>query len=350
MKLYDIYIKRFVSLYLIFLISFISYNSVGQASISLKIDSTDVLIGDKIKAHIAVKNASPKMTLDWKNLMNIVNQDYLSDTTRFEKIADVAILDYGQWQSTDDDSKFTIPSNEISNGVAQNTISFAIYNEGTFHIQPPKIITDTIQITTSPSQIIRVHLPKTIENAADTIQINPIKDIIKTKPNFSDYLPYILGILAAITLGLLIWYFIRKRRKISTNQQEILIETIATPPYEQALQSLQELEQKRLWQNGQVKAYQTELTDIIRKYIEGNFGVKAQEMTTIDILDALDPSVFDTNIKSTLSDILNMADMVKFAKAAPESNVHHMFMQSAYQWVKDTNARIVPSQKDILEP
>lgn len=319
----------------------------GQTSVALQLDSTNVLIGDKITANITIKNPSPNMVLDWGNLFSLSNQEYSNDTIKFEKHADLSLLDSGQWQASDDGRKFTITQSDIANNTAQNTIIFAIYNEGTFSIDPPKITGDSIQNITSPSQTVQVHLPKTIANATDTIQINPIKDIIKTKANFSDYLPYILGFIGALALAFLVWYLVRKENKKDLQIQDIKLDEPIISAYDLAMQSLQVLENKQLWQNGQIKAYQTELTDIIRKYIEGNFGIQAQEMTTTDLLDALDPKVFDTSLKSTLSDILNVADLVKFAKATPDSNVHQTFLNTAFQWVRDTNDRLISPPKEI---
>ena len=51
------------------------------------------------------------------------------------------------------------------------------------------------------------------------------------------------------------------------------------------MNGLEKLKGEKLWQAGKVKDYYTELTDIVRIYIEERYGVQAIEMTTEEILD-----------------------------------------------------------------
>src|SRR5690606_8174161 len=87
------------------------------------------------------------------------------------------------------------------------------------------------------------------------------------------------------------------------------------PPHELALEQLALLSAQKLWQNGKTKAYYSELTNILREYIEARFGVTAMEQTTEEIIMAMKrlPD-FDTEKINAIRRVLFLADLVKFAK------------------------------------
>lgn len=97
----------------------------------------------------------------------------------------------------------------------------------------------------------------------------------------------------------------------------------ALPPYDEAIYKLNELDEKLLWQNNKVKEYYSELTEIVRGYIERELKVPALEKTTDEIIETLK----DFNEAETISTsketidklkaLLQEADLVKFAKSKP---------------------------------
>lgn len=89
-------------------------------------------------------------------------------------------------------------------------------------------------------------------------------------------------------------------------------------PWEDALSSLEALQQKRLWQSGKLKEFYTELTEIIRIYLSKQHGIEAMEMITSEILEAYSKAGLNNECKSKLAEVLNRADWVKFAKGIPE--------------------------------
>jgi hypothetical protein len=158
--------------------------------------------------------------------------------------------------------------------------------------------------------------------ATDTTKIKkyPIKSIKKEPYVFDDFKIYIYLLIAAlIIIGFWIYYFVIRKRKIDEDEPTYK----ALPPYEEAIYKLNELDEKLLWQNNKVKEYYSELTDIVRGYIERELKVPALEKTSDEIIDMLkdfhDASAITTN-KTTiqkLKDLLREADLVKFAKSKP---------------------------------
>lgn len=127
-------------------------------------------------------------------------------------------------------------------------------------------------------------------------------------------------------------YFKRNKPLISTPQAPKL------PADEQALKDLEALRLKQLWQQGKVKEYHTELTDTLRQYLEGAFGIQSTEMTTDQTLEAFHSCPYHSGeTESMLGQILQTADMVKFAKSEPAPYQHDLAMKQAVDFVTQTS-------------
>jgi hypothetical protein len=170
----------------------------------------------------------------------------------------------------------------------------------------------------------------------DTTQaIKPIAGPLRVPISFREILPWILiGLAAALVIAGVIWY-IRKQRK----KEPILSlrPRVVIPPHEQALRDMEALRLKKLWQSGKVKEYHSELTEILRRYIETGFRVPALEQTTAEILDGL---VHDTGIPrqalDRLGNLLLLADLVKFAKVQPLAAENEKSFTDGVEFVNET--------------
>lgn len=116
-------------------------------------------------------------------------------------------------------------------------------------------------------------------------------------------------------------------------------------PFEEAMQRLDSLKERQLWQSGQEKAYYTELTDILRNYIFRRFGVNAVEMTSGEIISALRKVEEAREMNEKLNSILQLADFVKFAKVRPLSDENEASFQRTVQYVENTKP-VEPAPED----
>ena len=160
----------------------------------------------------------------------------------------------------------------------------------------------------------------TVEVDTTKIKKFPIKSIKKEPLVFDDFKIYIyLGLLILAIIGFWIYYFVIRKRK----QKEEDPTYRALPPYEEAMYKLNQLDKKLLWQNNKVKEFYSELTDIIRTYVERELKVPALEKTSDEILQTLEDftsaDTIDTDRETVdkLRAILREADLVKFAKSKP---------------------------------
>jgi hypothetical protein len=178
----------------------------------------------------------------------------------------------------------------------------------------------------------------------DTILIAPIKSIIEEPVGIEDFFWIAIAILALGLITLAILYFIK--RKPAEKEIVTTTSTVIVPPHELALQQLKALEHRQLWQTGEVKAYHSELTRIIRVYLENRYSIQALEMTTEQILTQLNKLDFDADWNERLREMLQAADLVKFAKAEPPSEFHERMMTYAVSFVEATK-KVTEIEKNV---
>ncbi len=109
------------------------------------------------------------------------------------------------------------------------------------------------------------------------------------------------------------------------------------PPHILALEALKKLENEKLWQNGQVKKYYIELTNIIRLYIERTTKVAALEMTSDEIYIAMSNVRFGEEQVSKLKYIFQLGDLAKFAKQEPLAQENATALQSAVLFIQEAH-------------
>jgi hypothetical protein len=318
---------------------FISVHAQVVSSVNTEADS--VTIGDPIIITLKIKlplDARLK-SLDFSVYKRVKNENYALDTTTMEPIGDVEILDFGQWKHAE--SEEMVPSEKIKiateNGqqVIQNQFRIAIYNPGLYFLPAPVASVEakdtTMIIGQSPK--VTVVLPSTMMNR-DTLALNPIRDIVREEANISDYLTYVYIILGLALMAAVAYYFYRLKKQ----KQRIPVEEkpVIVPPHIKALEALRLLENEQVWQKGMIKEYQSRLTDIIRTYLEDRYQISAMEMTSFEIQESLEKVNFERKYNDDLTYILQIADLVKFAKATPEGSIHADFMAKAVAFVENT--------------
>jgi hypothetical protein len=317
---------------------------VGQATISVSLSRDTAAIGDQLDVFYKIKVPAEArvVDLDFSPLDSIKNLVYSEDNEALDKVLD--------WQGS-----FTAPKVSFDNGkvVSLDKIESSIEGSSSVYSFTQKISVFSIGIFDFPSPVLQVsedlrilplekpRLVVTYPNSLvekDSLELNPIKPIIETTVALEDFLPYIFGLILLLLLAYISKKLFKKKEIELTEEEPI--EKVFVPAHVIALRGLEQLKKERLWEVGKIKQYQSRLTDIIRKYLEDRFDVKAMEMTTDEISYALEKTQFDANHESKLREILQIADLIKFAKAEPELSIHERFLDDAIQFVKDTKLDI----------
>ena len=144
----------------------------------------------------------------------------------------------------------------------------------------------------------------------------------------------VLGIIIAVLLFFAIRWWISRRNPI----KEIFFkEKPKEPPHIVALRELDKIKNEKIWLKGQVKQFYSQLSNVLRLYLEGRYGFLAMEQTTPEILRALKScDLPDEKLQPRMAFILETADLAKFAKYEPIPDENDSCLQGAYIFVNQT--------------
>jgi len=267
--------------YILFFIGFVGF--AQENPVSITVDPTAIKIGEQIQYKISVAKKGtvifPKLQLDSLGKVEVVETlptDTLKDT--YEKKYLLTSFDSGQ---------YTIPKQQV-------------------FISNKMFLTDSLLVNVATVKV-------------DTLkqQMFPIKAIKSEPKTFDDYKPLLWWILLIVLLIAAALYFILRKKE---KKEEV---KVVIAPIQEALQRLKELDEKQLLQQNKIKIYYTELTDIVRTYIEKDIYIPALESTTNELIDTINDFNESSKLgisKETiqqLKEVLHSADMVKFAKSQP---------------------------------
>ncbi|UOE49060.1 hypothetical protein MTO98_32195 [Mucilaginibacter sp. SMC90] len=175
-----------------------------------------------------------------------------------------------------------------------------------------------------------------------------IKQPLTIKYTFWDWLrdnwKLVVGILAAmVATGAVVYYLLKRPKK------EVVVEEVKpdVPLHVQALQKLEEIKNKQLWQHDQVKQYYIELSDVVREYLEKRYTIQALEQTSEEIFASLRNMDIASEDRNLLRQLLVLSDMVKFAKEKPAANENEKSMENAVTFIKDTQPHAKPTGIDV---
>ena len=272
----------------IFFIFLFLYQFSFSQKVFVEVDTTNIRIGEQFLFQISIDDTSnvilPESLEKLKSLEVVQNRKL--DTVRNRLIKKYVMTGF-------DSGSYYIPSQQV-------------------FIKNRSYLTDSILINVATV-------------AVDTTKqkMFPIKAIQNEPFILDDFKPYFIWIILTILLIVGLVYYLMNRKKHQEVQKEV---NISLPPFEEAIDRLQKLDSKLLWQNNEIKKYYSELTEIIRSYLEKELKIPALEITTLELIKMLDNFKQATTIEienetiKKLNALLNEADLVKFAKSKPLSH------------------------------
>ena len=150
----------------------------------------------------------------------------------------------------------------------------------------------------------------------------------------------ILAVLAVA--GYFIWRYIKKKPVFEIEKTESKL-----PPHIEALNGLNKVKDEKMWQQGRLKEYYTELTDVVRVYIGRVFEINAMEMTSEEILDTLRYMRREKKeAYEKLQNMLRISDLVKFAKWKPSPDESEQSLRDAFVFVEQTKQTLDEQTSD----
>lgn len=307
-----------------FLLGFLFYASgmiAQEVTVTAKLDSTRIIIGDHLKMHISV--TAPNQS-------------------------NITIQPYEQWQLANCEIVEVKPL--ISNVKGEKTIYeqeavLISFDTGIAAVAPIFVLVDTIPV--AKTELLQFHVDSLPVFVDTTLAFKDIKAPLdgediellpdeKAKSNWKKVL--LITVLILLVLGAaayVYWKYVRTylRNKKVAEVKHKLKENAGLV----ALNSLKSLKAKKLWQKGQVKDYYSELSEIIRTYIDSQWDVNAMEMVTAEIMEAIDNLDVDDEQMKELNILLERADLVKYAKEQPIVEENEVSYKKACDFVKVTD-------------
>jgi hypothetical protein len=137
------------------------------------------------------------------------------------------------------------------------------------------------------------------------------------------------------------WLLWRRRGK-----RRVARQASPDPPDVVALQALRRLREARLPEQARIKQHYTALSDAVRAYLAARYGVRTLEETTRAIVGGLQANDEAAEYAVRFEDLLQEADLVKFAKARPEIPACYSALEAAAELVRETAApRLSPTEE-----
>lgn len=176
----------------------------------------------------------------------------------------------------------------------------------------------------------------TVTVNSETDDIKAIKPIMSAPFYWSELFTWVgyglllLLLIAAIALVLIKYVFKKKVPFISETPEPVI------PPHIVALTRLEEIKAEKVWQTGNSKVFYTQVTDVLRVYLDGRFGINAMEKTSDEIIALAKKEPELDQVRAQLRELLELADLVKFAKMVPLENENEASLLIAFDVVEKT--------------
>ena len=280
--------------------------------VSAAIDSTAIYIGDQTDMHLrATIESTEQVALPRYGEILIDGIEIVERTG-----VDTTVLQDGRVQ-------------------LNQTLALTSFNDSLFFIPPQPFVSgeDTLW---SDGMSLNVVQPFEIDT---TLAITDIKPLQRAPIWWWGIIRWVLLAIGCILLGIGAWYFIKWAMHRKKGGELQLAEVEKRPAEEVALEKLDKIKAEKIWQEGKVKEYHTELTDVIREYIGRRYEVKSTEKTSDETLRELKPLMGEQKeLFERLRKMLSLADLVKFAKWHTTPDENESALLTAYDFVHETTA------------
>ncbi len=321
MKNYTSHLLRCFFLWFVFVFS-ISVFSQTDPKVGSEIDTTSIKIGEQIRFTVTVE-------------ADTMAQVIFPEGQTFSPLETVEAFETDTTKKKD---RFTL----------QKTYALTQFDSGSYKLPAQRIeingkgyFTDSLRIEVATVPVDTV--------AQKMYDIKELMVVEKNNARFWKILMIVL--LMLVVLGGLIYWFIFRKKPLTEAEKEALL-----PPYDRALLELKRLENSKYLIQDEYKQYYSELTNIVRSYLEEDVHVTALESTTDELITKLEmlkdagELKIDNDTLGHFKKILQTADLVKFARSKPPTSVAEQDRKSIEQIViKTHDALPEPTEEELME-
>lgn len=301
----------FISLFLIlFCAAGLSAQNGKLVSLKARLDSAAILMGNKTAIHVEL-------------IGNLDGTGYFvpNDT---------------MWRDVEMSGSTDPVINDLGNGRKEllKDIIIQAFDSGLYTLPPIAYVqgSDTMYANALTLKVIPV-------NVDSLMTVHDFAGVESPGSNFFDFVPDWLSdyglwiILGLILIGVITYLIIVWRKK---GRLPLVPQRKPVPPYQEAITALEQLNNRKLCDQGKEREFYTELTEILRHYLSRRFGINAMEMTSSQILRALNDNEETRLSREKMEQVLEVADFVKFAKVRPLPDDNVAAFRNAVAFVENT--------------
>jgi len=293
--------------------------SFGQ-QIKAAIDTTSIQIGEELKLKLSVEVDTIDLVVfpEAKSLGLLeVIESYKIDTLK-NKSKYILNKEYGLTQF--DSGHYTIPQQKI-------LINNKVFTTDSLLVEVRDVVVDTTK--------------------QKLFDIKPVIDVEKPSDGFPMWILY--TVLGLLVLGLLLYFLFFRKTKAEREAENKLA------PFEEAIQHLTQLDNEGLLASKEYKKYYSELTDVLKRYLDEKVYDNALESTSDELIEKLEllrdsgklPISKETIVE--LTKVLKTSDLVKFAKSQPDEGTARVDRNTIEKMLHETKQAIPePTEEELL--
>jgi hypothetical protein len=209
----------------------------------------------------------------------------------------------------------------------------------------------TIYYTDPRGQEQQIH-SQAIDITVNSVKPSEAEDIKDIKPPVEvagKMNPYFWGTggLLLLICGAILLYLRRRRRARGEHEEEEL--GPPRPAHEIAYEELERIEALHLVDQGLIKEYYTELSEVIRRYVGHRYRIITMELTTAELVDSMEDQEIEGMHVEAVRFFLEACDLVKFAKFIPSKDEMVAALPRAREIVDATRETILAPVEGIRD-
>lgn len=310
--------RKFIYIFIALLLP--SFALLGQnVAVKAVLDTNFLMIGEQTQLHFIATYQNKNTQISFPQLNDTITKEIevLSQSAIDTSVAD-------------------------ANGLFAQSKSLLItsFDSGYYVIPPFQFIINGDTIESDPLLLEVQSMEVDTANAIFDIK-QPLSEPFSIKDWLKDNWMWLAAILAALIGVFFLVRYLRREKPVVVEEKVIP----KIPIHEIALGKLRQLNEQQLWQNGKIKTYHSEISEILREYIEERYQVNALEETTSEIMHGLRLHQIPEDLKLKLSQTLTLADLVKFAKEQPLANENENSINYSIAFIEATKV-IEPENND----
>lgn len=287
--------------------------SRAQSALSTRIDTTLVTVGDRVDLQVTVEHP-----------------------------VDAAV----SWPDSVDAGPFEVLETRIQptrgrdgRSVSTATFSLTAFELGELEVPPVEVTVLHADGSEEVLETDRYGVEVVSVGVDETGDIREIRGPLAVPLSILRIAAYALLVVLA---GVGVYALVRRLRSGDDGSGELPRGAPPRLPHEVALEELARLEASPLLSEGRVKEFHIRVSEILRRYVEGRFGVRALEMTTWEVLGGLQAAGVAEDLRRDIRRFLDQCDLVKFAKARPTDDGSRAVLELGRELVERSAPRPEP--------